>query len=61
MKRAWNTNCKSKLRNNIAKFSGTIQMVIGPTIDPKGKTANEITNEVEQWIEDTVDSLPKPD
>ena len=36
-------------------------MVIGPTIDPKGKTANEITNEVEQWIEDTVDSLPKPD
>lgn len=48
-------------RNSIAKKSGIIQMVIGPAIDPKGKTANEITNEVEQWIEDTVDSLPKPD
>lgn len=48
-------------RNSIAKKSGIIQMVIGSAIDPKGKTANEITNEVEKWIEDTVDNLPKPD
>jgi len=48
-------------RNSIAKKSGIIQMVIGPAIDPRGKTANEINNEVEKWIEDTVDNLPKPD
>ena len=48
-------------RNSITKKSGTIQMVIGPAIDPDGKTAIEITNEVEKWIEDTVNKLPKPD
>jgi len=48
-------------RNRITKRSGTIQMVIGPAIDPKGKTATEITEEVAQWIEGTVNKLPKPD
>ncbi len=47
-------------RNSISKKSGTIQMVIGPAIEPKGKTATEITNEVEKWIEDTANKLPKP-
>lgn len=36
-------------------------MVIGPAIDPKDKTATEITNEVEKWIEDAANKLPKPD
>ena len=35
-------------------------MVIGPAIDPHGKTAAEITAEVEEWIEKTVNELPKP-
>jgi predicted RNase H-like HicB family nuclease len=34
-------------------------MVIGPAIDPKGKTVTEITDEVEEWIENTVSELPK--
>lgn len=33
-------------------------MVIGPAIDPKGKTASEIMAEVEEWIENTVNELP---
>ena len=47
-------------RNSIAKKSGVIQMVIGPAIDPNGKTATEITAEVEDWIENTVNKLPRP-
>lgn len=48
-------------RNSIAKKPGVIQMVIGPAIDPKGKTVTEITDEVKEWIENTVDELPKPE
>jgi 1-acyl-sn-glycerol-3-phosphate acyltransferase len=47
-------------RNSIAKKPGIIQMVIGPAIDPHGKTAAEIMAEVEEWIENTVNELPKP-
>ncbi len=47
-------------RNSIAKKSGVIRMIIGPAIHPKNKTANEITAEVETWIENTVNELPKP-
>jgi len=48
-------------RNSITKKSGVIQMVIGPAIDPKGKTAAQITAEVEEWIENTVNELPRPE
>ncbi len=48
-------------RNSISKKPGTIKMVIGPAIDPKGKTAIAITREVEEWIEHTVSTLPKPE
>lgn len=48
-------------RNSITKRAGTIDMVIGSAIDPKGKTVTEITDEVENWIENTVNRLPKPD
>jgi len=47
-------------RNSIAKKSGVIQMVIGPAIDPTGKSVTGITAEVEEWIETTVNKLPKP-
>lgn len=46
-------------KNGIAKKPGVIQMVIGKAINPKGKTATEITTEVETWIEGTVNKLPK--
>ncbi len=47
-------------RNSFIKQPGTITMVIGPVIDPAGKSASEITREVEQWIEETVQTLPDP-
>ncbi len=46
-------------RRGVKKYPGTIQMVIGEPIDPKGKTANEIIAEVEEWIESTVAGLPR--
>lgn len=48
-------------RNSIIKKPGTIDMVIGPPIESKGKTAQQITNEVETWIESTVEKLPVPE
>lgn len=47
-------------RNSFIKQPGTITMVIGPVIDPAGKSASQITREVEQWIEETVQTLPDP-
>lgn len=44
-------------RNSFLKKPGTIKMVIGPVIQPGKKSANEITNEVEDWIESTVRQL----
>lgn len=45
-------------RNSLKKRPGTIKMVIGPPIDSRGKAAEEIMNQVEDWIESTVDRLP---
>jgi 1-acyl-sn-glycerol-3-phosphate acyltransferase len=45
-------------RNSIRKFPGTITMVIGPAITSAGKSAKEITQESEEWIESTVQGLP---
>ena len=47
-------------RNSIRKWPGTINMVIGPAIQSEGKTAKEITRETEEWIENTVSTLPAP-
>lgn len=47
-------------RQSLRKWPGTITMVIGPAIDPAGKSAAQITAEVEAWIESTVASLPTP-
>ncbi|MGD8641287.1 MAG: lysophospholipid acyltransferase family protein [Gammaproteobacteria bacterium] len=44
-------------RRSIVKRAGVIKVVIGPTIDPAGKTAAEIKNIAEQWINDTVEDI----
>ncbi len=44
-------------KKSLYKWPGTIRMVIGPVIKPEGKSATEITQEVEDWIESTVESL----
>jgi 1-acyl-sn-glycerol-3-phosphate acyltransferase len=38
-------------RNSFIKKPGTIKIVIGPVIDPKGKDYKEINQLVEEWIE----------
>lgn len=44
-------------RNSLDKKPGTIRMVIGPLIRPEGKSAEQITTEVEKWIESTVEQI----
>jgi 1-acyl-sn-glycerol-3-phosphate acyltransferase len=46
-------------RRSLLKRPGTIDLVIGTLRDTKGRKATEINTEVEQWIEATVDALPK--
>ncbi len=48
-------------RNSFLKYPGTINMIIGPAIDTAGKSAGEITTEVEEWIESTIEKLPRPE
>ena len=48
-------------KNSLRKWPGTIKMVVGPVIESRGRTAAEITRLVEEWIEDTVRTLPVPD
>ncbi|MGH6624731.1 MAG: lysophospholipid acyltransferase family protein [Burkholderiaceae bacterium] len=38
-------------RSPLVKRSGTISISIGPPIDPQGKSAEEVAQEVETWIE----------
>ena len=47
-------------RRRFAKSSGTVQMRIGEPISASGKTAEELIEEVETWIESTVDTLSPP-
>lgn len=44
-------------KNGFLKKPGVIDLVIGPVIDPAGKTAEQITTEVQQWIEPVADRL----
>jgi 1-acyl-sn-glycerol-3-phosphate acyltransferase len=44
-------------KQSLDKWPGTIKMVIGPVIQPQGKSASDITLEVEEWIETTVEKL----
>lgn len=45
-------------RNDIRKYPGTIQVVIGPAIETKGKKSSQIMKEVEDWIETQQENLP---
>lgn len=45
-------------RNSLRKWPGTIKMVIGPPIDSRGRTADQVTALAEEWIETTVARLP---
>ena len=45
-------------RNSMIKKPGLITIKIGPVIESKNKSAKEITNEVENWIEKEVGELP---
>jgi len=45
---------------NLIKRPGTINVVIGPTIYPQGKSAKEITRETAEWIEKEGAKLPAP-
>jgi 1-acyl-sn-glycerol-3-phosphate acyltransferase len=47
-------------KNGFLKKPGVIDLVIGPPIDPEGKSAAEITEEARQWIEPTVASISEP-
>ncbi|WP_127474499.1 lysophospholipid acyltransferase family protein [Sulfurivermis fontis] len=50
-------------RNSVLKYPGTIDVVVGPVIDPQGKDTGEINAMVENWIEDTmtrISTLPAP-
>lgn len=44
-------------RRGFIKKPGTIQVHIGPVIEPAGKTAKQITQEVEDWIEGKMKEL----
>ena len=45
-------------RNSMIKKPGLITIKIGPVIKSENKSAKEITNEVENWIEKAVKELP---
>ena len=46
-------------RRSLIKRPGTIQVVIGQGIISKGKTAQELSRDTENWIESTVAGLPQ--
>lgn len=46
-------------RRSLLKYPGVIDLVIGDPIPTTGLRASEINHRVEQWIEGTVDSLPR--
>ena len=45
-------------RRDLKKYPGTIQVRVGPPIDTAGKTAQQILEETETWIENTMQTLP---
>lgn len=44
-------------RHSWIKWPGTIRVVIGESIDPEGKKADQINDEVKQWITSTCDEI----
>lgn len=46
-------------RRDLCKYPGTIDVVIGKPYQTNGSTAQEINNQVEDWVESTLESLPQ--
>lgn len=46
-------------RRGLKKYSGTIDLVFGPPIQPDARSTSELTGRVEEWVEGTVASLPQ--
>lgn len=46
-------------RRSLIKYPGTIDIVVGSPITAKGRTAQEINKDIEEWIEQTVSTLPQ--
>ena len=46
-------------RRDLRKYPGTIQVVIGPVIETMELSSSEINRRVEDWIESTMETLPK--
>ena len=44
-------------KRSFLKKPGTIKLVIGPVVETKGKTAQQINSEVENWIETTMQEI----
>ncbi|HHJ34746.1 MAG TPA: 1-acyl-sn-glycerol-3-phosphate acyltransferase [Gammaproteobacteria bacterium] len=44
-------------RHSFIKWPGTISVVIGPAIQTKGRLADEINEEVSNWIESTMEEI----
>jgi 1-acyl-sn-glycerol-3-phosphate acyltransferase len=44
-------------RRGFHKRPGTVRVVVGPVIDPRGKTAEDIRRQAEEWIENTMTGL----
>jgi 1-acyl-sn-glycerol-3-phosphate acyltransferase len=47
-------------RHSFIKWPGTISVVIGPAIESKGRSAEEINSEVHRWIESTMKEISDP-
>ena len=45
------------LRRGFMKKPGTVRVAIGPAIDPRGKKAEEIIRQGEEWIENKMVEL----
>ncbi|MCK5719532.1 MAG: 1-acyl-sn-glycerol-3-phosphate acyltransferase [Thiomargarita sp.] len=44
--------------NSFIKYPGTIDVIIGPAINPRGKTYKELNQLVHEWIEEAMQTLP---
>ncbi len=47
-------------RHSFIKWPGTITVVIGPAIESKGRSADEINTDVSNWIESTMKEISDP-
>jgi 1-acyl-sn-glycerol-3-phosphate acyltransferase len=47
-------------KHSFIKWPGTIRVVIGPAVETKGRSADEINADVFSWIEDTMKEISDP-